>query len=159
MRISVSAPGFALADALKLKHRGLARYALLCVVAFGLSGAIHTGLVPPKPLHATIHPNTIRLYVAGFFWVQSIAMLVELLFARIAARISGRQYWEQGVGLSVRRVVNGLWVVAWFALTLPMLGEASRQLGYWRVWPMPVSLYKGLIGEGWITWPALMSKP
>ncbi|KAK5131654.1 hypothetical protein LTR08_000781 [Meristemomyces frigidus] len=137
MRISVSGPGFTLADALRLKRNGLARYTLLCAVAFGLSGTIHFGLVPPEPLHATIDPNSIRLYIAGFFWVQPIAMLVELFVAQTVARTLGIQYWQHGAGLKVRMVVNGIWVVAWFALVLPMLGEASRQLGYWRIWPMP----------------------
>ena len=157
MRVSVSTPGFALAKAFRLKRKSFTKYTLLCATAFGLSGAIHMGLVPPEPLNATKSPNTIRLYIATFFWVQPIAILLELIVARLIMRRSAPQYWQRSVGLKIRIVVNGLWVIVWFALTLPLLGEASRQLGYWRVWPLPVSLWKGLRGDGWITWPVLLT--
>ena len=156
MRWSVSGPGYALADALHLRSSGLARYLVITTIAFGLSGTVHMGLVPPEPLHATVNFNTIRLCVAGFFWVQPIAMLFEMLITRLAARTGGPIYRTASV-LEPRMLINAIWVVTWFSLCLPLLGEAGRQMGYWRVWPVPVSLWKGIRREGWIAWPVLQS--
>lgn len=155
MRYTVSGPGYAIADATGLRKGGLGRYAVISAVAFGLSGCVHMGLVPPEPLHATIPPNAIWLYVAGFFWLQPLAMLLEVLTARIITRTTGSGYWQENTGLTMRMVLSGLWVLAWFSLCIPLLGEAGRQLGYWRHWIAPVSLWKGVKGEGWVAWPIL----
>jgi len=157
MRWSVSGLGYALADAVGLRSGGLARYAVISGVAFGLSGAVHMGLVPPEPLQATMDVNTVRLLVAGFFWVQPVAMVIETVVARTVARLGGLAWWQSGRGRGLRMVVNCVWVIAWFSLSLSLLAEAGRQLGYWRVWPMPVSLWQGLRGEGWVAWPFLIS--
>ena len=97
MRWSVAGPGYAVADGLQLKVGGLVRYSLITVVAFGLSGTVHMGLVPPQPLHATVGANLIRLYVAGFFWTQPMAMLVETLVAKIMSCVTGLSLWRAGV--------------------------------------------------------------
>ena len=86
------------------------------------------GLVPPEPLNATKEANTIRLYVAGFFWVQPIAMLIEVLAIRLL-KLVGVTGSERHLKLKV--IVNAMWVTCWFAVCLPLLGEAGRQLGYW----------------------------
>ncbi|KAF2234970.1 hypothetical protein EV356DRAFT_484260 [Viridothelium virens] len=157
MRFSVSGPGYALASWLKLRRDGLWRYAIITLVAFGLSGIVHMGLVPPEPPHATVPVNSVRLLVAGFFWVQPIAMLVEVATARAIASNMGLNQWQAGNGLRLRITLNFIWVIVWFTICLPLIGEAGRQLGYWRVWPMPISVWKGLRGEGWLTWPFLMN--
>ena len=159
MRWGVAGPGYALADGLKLGKQSMLRYTIIAVSAFGLSGVVHMGLVPPEPLHATLSTNAERLCVAGFFWLQPIAMVLEVLVAsavRASGGGGGPEYWRAGTGLRVRMATNGLWAVLWFTLCIPLLGEAGRQLGYWRVWPLPVSLWKGLRGEGWVVWPFLL---
>ena len=158
MRAFATEPGYATAKLLGLKRGGLLRYAMITISAFGLSGIIHMGLVPPQPLYATIDVNSIRLHVAAFFWVQVIAILVEVVIIRILSIFVSIQYWQQGLGLKVRMLVNVLSFVAWFAVCLPLFGEAARQLGYWRVWPMPISLWRGLRDEGWVTWSFLTQK-
>ncbi|KAI7189835.1 hypothetical protein KC363_g4733 [Hortaea werneckii] len=155
MRWSVAGPGYAIADALRLKAGGLVRYSLITAVAFALSGTVHMGLVPPEPLHATVSANTIRLYVAGFFWAQPVAMLVETLGAKIMGSVTGPSLWQGGAGRLARLLVNGIWVLTWFTLTMPLLSEAGKQMGYWRVWTVPFSIWQGLKGEGWIAWPVL----
>ncbi|KAK4542980.1 hypothetical protein LTR36_005978 [Oleoguttula mirabilis] len=157
MRWSVSGPGYALANMMRLGSGSMLRYAVISAVAFGLSGVVHMGLVPPEPLHATVNPNTIRLCVAAFFWVQPLAMFGELLVARIFARTTDLQYWQHGPALRLRMLANGVWVIAWFTLALSLLGEAGRQLGYWRVWPVPVSVWQGVRGAGWVAWPVPLS--
>merc|ERR1712070_25214 len=153
MRWSVAGPGYAVADGFGLKAGGLVRYSLITVVAFGLSGTVHMGLVPPQPLHATVSANAIRLYVAGFFWAQPMAMLVETLGAKIMKSVTGLSFWQGGAGRLARLLVNGVWVLIWFTLTMPLLSEAGKQMGYWRVWTVPISIWQGLKGEGWIAWP------
>ncbi|KAI7264565.1 hypothetical protein KC345_g8755 [Hortaea werneckii] len=155
MRWSVVGPGYAIANGLGLKAGGLVRYSLITVVAFGLSGTVHMGLVPPEPLHATVSANAIRLYVAGFFWTQPGAMLVETLGAKTISRVAGLSLWQGGAGRLIRLSVNGVWVVMWFTFTMPLLSDAGRQMGYWRVWTVPFSIWQGLRGEGWVAWPVL----
>ncbi|RMY08074.1 hypothetical protein D0867_09158 [Hortaea werneckii] len=155
MRWSVAGPGYAVADALHLKAGGLVRYSLITVVAFGLSGTVHMGLVPPQPLHATVSANVIRLYVAAFFWTQPMAMLVETLGGKIMSCVTGLSLWQKGAGRLIGLLVNGIWVLMWFALTMPLLSEAGKQMGYWRVWTVPFSIWQGLRGEGWVAWPVL----
>jgi hypothetical protein len=50
MRVCTSAPGEAVADLLRLKQRSFARYVMGITIAFGLSGVIHMGLVPPQAI-------------------------------------------------------------------------------------------------------------
>lgn len=151
MRYTSSGPGYAIADALRLTQGSPLRYGTITTVAFGLSGIVHMGLVPPEPLHATVNANTIRLCIARFFWVQPIAMVLELAALRLWKGMHGSDS-RPDVRL---RLLTGAWVICWFAICLPLLGEAGRQLGYWRVWPIPVSLIRGMSGEGWIVWPFL----
>ncbi|GAB7364018.1 hypothetical protein MBLNU230_g4576t1 [Neophaeotheca triangularis] len=155
MRLSVTGPGYWLADAMGLRGRGFWRYAIVTTSAFGFSGLVHMGLVPPEPLHATMPVNAIRLCVAGFFWVQVLAVLVEVVVAKGFVMAMGLSTFQTGNGLGIRMLLNGLWVVAWFSVSIILLAEAGRQLGYWRVWVVPVSLWQGFRGEGWIAWPFL----
>lgn len=157
MRWMTSAPGYSISEALNLPRKAASRYTLISTSAFLLSGFTHMGLVPPEPLHATVSTNYIRLCVAGFFWLQPVAMIMEVIVANVRRRFASPAWLSCRRALHWRYAVNGLWVVMWFSLCLPLLGEAGRQMGYWRVWPMPVSLWRGLRGEGWVTWPFLES--
>ncbi|QIW99317.1 hypothetical protein AMS68_004835 [Peltaster fructicola] len=137
MRWSTTGPGYAVADSLCLTHKSLLRYAILSISAFGFSGIVHMGLVPPEPLYASVDANTIRLNMAAFFWLQAMAVTLEALTARIAIAMSGAETWSKGSGMSTRMIVNCIWTIAWFSFCLPLLGDAARQMGYWRVWPLP----------------------
>ena len=152
MRVFVSAPGEAIADFLKLKRRSTLRYVVITTIAFGLSGIIHMGLVPPEPLHSTMEVNAIRLHIGAFFWIQPVAIIAEVCSARMLSRSIGLDVLNEGVGLTLKRAVNLTVFVMWFTFCIPFLGEAVRQLGYWRIWPVPISLWRGLRGEGWIVW-------
>ncbi|KAK6430191.1 hypothetical protein LTR95_013657 [Oleoguttula sp. CCFEE 5521] len=152
MRITTSAPGYALADVLGLKGREWKRYAVISIVAFGCSGVVHMGLVPAEPLWATVSPNRLRLYMGLFFWVQPVGMLGEMLEESLWTRSTGREVWERGWMYRVRLVGMGLSVILWFTACLPLIGEVGRQLGWFKF-----SILPGLRGEGWITWPILQS--
>ena len=152
MRWTVSGPGIALSDAIGLRDRSVARFVLVNVVAFFLSGFIHMGLVPPEPQWATIDGNAIRVCTLGFFWSQAVGILLESLAAWLIVRLTGARAWQGGLGWWIRATVTLVWVYLWFTLSSTLLFEAGRQLGWWRVWPVPVSFWQGLRGEGWLTW-------
>ena len=152
MRPLTSGPGEAVANMLRLKQKGLLRVAIVTMIAFGLSGIIHTGLVPPEPVFANIDVNDIRLLVAGFFWSQSMIITCEAIVVHLMGSTQGFEVFEAGVGRTFKMIVNTVVFVLWFTATLPIFGEAARQLGYWRVWLVAVSFWKGLSGEGWTTW-------
>lgn len=155
MRWSVSGPGIAVADYLGLKRGGWARRALVLGSAFGGSGCVHMGLVPPEPVNLDREGGwsvgMVRVLVGGFFWAQVLGILVEDLFWRVL----GRERWEGRAWWWLRAVGNVVWLWAWFCCCMPLLGEAGRQLGWWRHWLVPVSLVKGMRGEGWVTWEYL----
>ncbi|KAK3676022.1 hypothetical protein LTR78_004214 [Recurvomyces mirabilis] len=154
MRFTVSAPGYELADLLGFKAGGTIRYAVITFTAFALSGLVHTGLVPPEPLNAIVSPHELRFYVFAFFAVQPIAVLLETLFASLMAKYGGGlERWRSGNGLRIRKLINAIWTISWFTLTLGLIGEMGRQLDWWHYWTVPVSLWKGLRGEGWVAWP------
>ena len=158
MRWSVSGPGIALANSLGLTRKGLARRAIVLCSAFGLSGCVHMGLVPPEPLHlgAGVSVLFVRALVGGFFWLQVVGMLVEDVVGRCVERIVSRETRRSRAWWWLRAVGNVAWLYVWFCGCMPLLGEAGRQLGWWRHWLVPVSLVKGLRGEGCIAWEYLV---
>ncbi len=156
MRVSTTAPGYALADAMRMHAGGLPRYAVITVVAFSLSGLVHMGLVPPQPLYAYKGVWHTRLSVAGFFWLQPIAIILEVIVARLATQQSGTPErkidWSRGHGLHCRMLINALFFLTCSVCCLPLLGDMGRQIGYWRVWPIPYCPWRATCGNGWSAW-------
>jgi hypothetical protein len=157
MRWSVSGPGIVVADYLGLARKGLIRRAIVLCSAFGLSGCVHMGLVPPEPLHlgAGVSVGFVRTLVGGFFWAQIVGMLLEDVVRRCVERVVSRETRRTKAWWWLSAVGNVLWLYAWFCCCMPLLGEAGRQLGWWRHWLVPVSFVQGLRGEGWIAWEYL----
>ena len=142
-------PGRTLAHALGVSTRSLLGYALLTISAFGFSGVMHMGLIPPEPLGTEVSTMEMRLRVAGFFWVQILGVGVEVVVSRLWGRAPP--------GFAESWVVRGMtvgWVMVWFAMMFPMLTMPFRELGYWEVYPMPVSVVQGIWGNGWLPWSA-----
>jgi hypothetical protein len=152
MRVMTTAPSYALADGLRLKRGGLLRYAVITVVAFGLSGLVHMGLVPQKPLYAVGGVWRVRLAIAGFFWLQPIAILLEVFVGSHIVQSLSNWFRQEDDDLRLQIVVNVTAFTAWSMVCLPLLGDMGRQVGYWTIWPVPVSLWKGISGDGWIAW-------
>ncbi|KAG6986413.1 hypothetical protein G7Y79_00097g101370 [Physcia stellaris] len=153
----VSTPGRSLADALGLENggregkrgwQGWARWALVTVSAFGFSGIVHMGLIPPKPLNTGMGAMEMRLWIGAFFWVQVLGFGLEVLGAQAWG------YFFPGIGTERRAMRMGVlvWVIAWLCVSLPLIVPPFRELGYWRVWPMPVSVVQGVVGRGWVMW-------
>lgn len=151
MRYPTSLPGRSLAHSLRIPTRSTKDYALRTLSAFFFSGIIHTGLVPPQPLYATLPTYQIRLSIALFFWLQALGFGLEMLVSKLARQI----YPNANADISrtwLAKIATAAWVLAWLCMTLPILGVGLKELGYGRVYPVPVSVWRGLGGCGWWTW-------
>lgn len=144
LRHYCSGPGVWFADMLKLPRRSYSRYFLLSVATFFFSGVVHIGLVPPDPMFATIPASRIRWLILGFFWMQPVGFAAEMAGTRVLHRLDVKK--------EVYVLANVIWFVGWCCFVLPLLGEAGGHLGYWRVWPVPVSLWKGVWEGKWLMW-------
>jgi hypothetical protein len=149
LRFYCSSLGVWSADKLNLRRKSWKRYALLSGTTFFFSGVVHIGLVPREPMFAVESANYIRGLILSFFWLQPVGFAVEILASRGLRRIAGSRV---GLQKEMLVVVNVVWFVGWCCLVLPLLGEAGRNLGYWRVWPVPVSLWKGVWEGQWFMW-------
>ena len=148
MRYSTTIPGMRLSQALGFSSSSISDYALRVISAFFFSGCIHAGLVPPEPMYATMSAWRLRLWVAAFFWMQILAVGVEMAFEKIKKRWVGR-----GDGATMlKRVATLMWVAVWLCICLPVLGHAAKELGYTTVYPVPISACNAIKGEGWIRW-------
>ena len=151
MRVMLSASGPALADYLGLLessdsriHREV-RYSLHVVAAFFFSGVTHTGLVPPGVAHA----NSLRWRIAGFFWLQAISIILE---RSISLLLRARQ--RTMVRNDFLKPVRLVWAIIWLSLTLRLLERPFDELGWWKLWPIPVPRSMGALKwwmeGGWI---------
>ncbi|CAD0097085.1 unnamed protein product [Aureobasidium vineae] len=144
LRYYCSSPGVWLADLMHLPRRSHSRYFLLSVATFVFSGIVHIGLVPPEPMFATKTASQIRWLILSFFWLQPVGFAFEMAVSAGLRRF--------GTHKSIFVTLNILWFTAWCCFVLPLLGEAGRNLGYWRVWPVPFSLWRGITTGRWLTW-------
>ena len=139
-------PGKLLADHTGLVEGSMSRSMVVTTVAFGLSGWMHMGMIPPSPNSRLMTPSEMRLSVAAFFWIQPLGFAFEDLMTALYRRISHIKM------SAVADVVVLLWVACWLSWTLPMLTAPFRELGYWTIYPVPFSFLNGLAGSGWSTW-------
>ncbi|KAL9633247.1 MAG: hypothetical protein Q9204_003475 [Flavoplaca sp. TL-2023a] len=116
----LASPGRWVAD--KWGWKGYGKYAFEVMSAFGLSGGMHMGLVPPFPLGTEVSALEMRMCVAGFFWVQVLGIGGEVLvvegfgrvfdvlrrfFSRWKGTGFGRVWARVGrMGMRVRRIVT-----------------------------------------------------
>lgn len=119
-------------------------YANLVIVSFLFSGVQHMGLVPPRPLDTEISANEIRLYWAAFFWVQIPGFAIDIVISRLLENLA--------LPRLVNKVLVLTWLVVWLSLSLPFLAVSFRGLGYWHVYPLPISPLQGLTGKQWLMW-------
>ncbi|KAL9053105.1 MAG: hypothetical protein Q9162_004969 [Coniocarpon cinnabarinum] len=153
MREMVSGPGLVVADHLGLSEQKLAeeedtvrrerlyncRYTLQVVSGFFFSGITHMGLVPPFAPGAM----GLRLRIAGFFWVQACAVILERLIGSALGLAKVDPYKPRSrtvkaiVSSWTLRALRLVWVLAWLSLTLPLLEQPFERLGWWKIYPPP----------------------
>lgn len=103
-----------------------------------------SGLIPSEPYWANTSgghsAHELKLQVFCFFIVQIPALAVERLVAEIAVGVMGSPFWEHDFGFKLRGVINFIWVKCWFMLCTPFVGSVTRQLGAFRMSPVPFSI-------------------
>lgn len=157
LRYLTSAPGLALAHVLGLRERSTARYGVIATVAFVLSGIVHMGMVPPEPLHTSMSAAELRLRIAGFFWLQAAGVGIEVLLDRRRARKArGQGPVTKQAGSAqtvppysaVARLGMAAWTLAFLAVAAYFTAlPVGRELEWWRMPAVPVSLVAYLAGE------------
>lgn len=145
----LSVPGRSLARSIGIDRRSWGGYMLPVISAFALSGVMHMGLIPPKPLNTAMSALSMRLYIGLFFWIQIFGIGIEVLVSRAMKRFCPQSRWQGSVA---GRIGMLMWVMLWFSYTLPLLTVPFRELGYWRYPPLPVSVVRWGLGAGWWGW-------
>ena len=131
--------GKALSKSLGLGRPALLGYICAVTAAFFFTGVMHAGMIPPEPLSDKLSAMEMRLYIAGFFWAQAPIIAAE-------ASMSGyMKRHAPSVRLSIlSKVAPLVWVALWLCLTLPLIVPPFREIGYWKLNPVPVSVLQSL---------------
>ena len=113
------------------------------VVAFGLSGVLHacashTAMGPTRPVTGS----------AMFFWVQPLGLMGQ----KVVCAWMAKKGWIDKLPWFVREAGNLGFVVAWFALTGPLIADDFARTGIWLFEPVPLSPIRGIRGHGWWRW-------
>lgn len=145
LRYVTVTPGVALAKFLNFPRRSFIWYMVITCQAFFWSGCIHAGMVPPIPLDSTWSSTTLRIRVASFFWLQPVGILFESMVdvqrgdsAKVAPRNLGRVFFLRLLALA--------WTSCFILVTLwATVLPAGRELGWWRLHPIPFSLTSSVI--------------
>ena len=114
--------------------------------AFALSGAIHAtasytsfSLVPSQPLKGP--------------WVFFLLQAAGVLGQGAACWYVSEKYCDlKTLPRWVRRVGNLIFVLGWMYVTGPLLADDFARCGIWLFEPVPVSVWRGLLGQGWWVW-------
>ena len=115
---------------------------LRVAVAFICSGYLHacssyTTLPETKPINPFL-----------FFALQPAGIIFQRAVAGWMRRIGLRDK----IPSIIRQTCNFLFVIAWFRLTGPLIADDFAKSAVWLDEPMPISVVRGLRGEGWWVW-------
>lgn len=138
-RHGISEPGrWLVVDLLHLNPRSNAARMIQVMTAFSLSGAMHacasyTQLADTKPLHPFL-----------FFFLQGVGVLAQAAISRMT--------WIKRFPRWLRRLGNVTVVLIWAYFTGPLLADDFARGGIWLFEALPVSIWRGLLGKGWLCW-------
>lgn len=132
---------------LRSNPRGQTARAVQLMTAFVATGSIHAMAAwtsfPPNPVGNPPRPVT----GSGLFFVlQGVGILVQTAAAKALGSKSER--WP----LWMRQAGNVGFVVVWLWYTGPILSDDFARTGVWMFEPVPVSVFRGVLGEGWWCW-------
>jgi Membrane bound O-acyl transferase family len=143
-RFGVSEPSRYLISALGLPPRSQTSRIISVIIAFAISGSIHacasyTSFFPSRSIRGPL----------TFFMLQGLGVLGQPAFLNF---ISGNIYDTRTLPSWLRRCGNGLFVTIWLFLTGPLLANDFARCGIWLFEPLPISLFRGLLGQGFWCW-------
>ncbi|KAF2273845.1 uncharacterized protein EI97DRAFT_423663 [Westerdykella ornata] len=138
-RFAFDAPGRKLVALWGWQQRSRKARFVRVVVAFALSGVLHaagsfTAAGRTRPVGRAML----------FFVLQPVGLGVEAT----ESRRGGHVHVHVHVPRAWKRVCRWLYVHAWFYLTGPLLCDDFATSGVWLFEPVPVSLFRGLLGWG-----------
>ncbi|KAL8705115.1 MAG: hypothetical protein Q9201_001760 [Fulgogasparrea decipioides] len=128
---------------LRLPKKSIPGGVVRVIMAFLCSGILHacasyTTLRPTHPIKGSFL----------FFAVQPIGIIGQRALSMWLRKEGYREAippWTRGIG-------NVVVVLAWCWSTGPLIADEFAATGIWLYEPLPVSLIKGLRGEGWWRW-------
>ncbi|KAI4116386.1 MAG: hypothetical protein LQ338_007724 [Usnochroma carphineum] len=138
-----SAGDFVAGKLLRLRKNSPSGSAARVFVAFCCSGVLHacasyTILGPTHPIRNSF----------AFFAVQPFGIVGQRALS-VWLKENG---YREAVPLWMRKVGNVVVVVAWCLWTGPWIADEFARGGIWMYEPLPVSLVRGVKGEGWWRW-------
>ncbi|KAL9624620.1 MAG: hypothetical protein Q9160_001285 [Pyrenula sp. 1 TL-2023] len=140
-RHGISEPGrFLTSEVLHLPLKSTSSRVIQVMMAFSLSGFLHasasyTQFADTKPLHPFL-----------FFFLQGIGVLAQGAIAlKLKPLTEKLPKWA-------RRAGNAAVVALWAYYTGPLLANDFARGGVWLFEGIPVSIWRGLMGEGWWCW-------
>ena len=92
---------------------------------------------PPRPLTGS----------GWFFILQAGGIILQ---TAVSKALVGKE--KDRWPLWVRKMGNVVFVVVWLWYTGPILADDFARCGVWMFEPVPFSLSRGLLGEGWWQW-------
>ena len=115
---------------------------LRVTAAFVLSAVLHT-------CGSYTSVNATRPWKAfAFFAIQPVGIFAQ---TAAVAWLKQRGYRER-IPVLLRRFGNIIVVVIWFYFTGPLIADDFAACGIWLLEPLPVSIGRGLKGDGWWRW-------
>lgn len=144
LRFGVSEPSRYLISALGRPPRALSSRIISVLTAFAISGFIHacasyTAFLPSQPVSGPL----------AFFMLQGLGVLAQPALLKF---LSATIYSTDKLPCWLRRCGNGLFVMGWLFLTGPLLANDFARCGVWLFEPVPVSLWRALLGQGFWCW-------
>lgn len=124
----------------------IVRRIITTLVAFGISGLIH-GSGSYTQLGENTRPATGTFL---FFILQAVGVFVQDLWARVVVA----QLTRSGLAPPrwLRRTGNVAFVLGWLFFSGYRIADDFANGGMWLTEPLPFSLLRGLMGQGWLCW-------
>lgn len=151
-RYGISEPSRVLIEWLNIDKRGQIARIIQLLIAFGLSGSIHTAgsyttfsLTPSHPFSGPLM----------FFFTQGVGVLLQSTIIKLLYHYLPR---TKSLPRVVKQSMNLAFVLVYLYFTGPLLADDFARCGIWLFEPVPISLLRGLgfgpggKDEGWWAW-------
>lgn len=137
---SFTAPGRFIISNLSLRKNGPAATAVNFITPFLMSGALHFA--------GSYSQSGGGWGCVRFFLLQPFGIASERTFLYVYRRFAPSSLRSK----VLEKYVPYLWTVAWFTIVSPSFFDEYRYGGVWSVEPIPLSVFRGMSGNGWWHW-------